>query len=93
MADKRISELDAAVPLTGAELLPIVQDGATRRATAADLGRTLIDVEADMPVSPGQVVRGTVTGRGVLALGTLAEAAALGLALVATAAGLRVLLV
>jgi hypothetical protein len=39
MADAKISALPAAtLPLAGTELVPIVQDGVTKRATAADLG-------------------------------------------------------
>lgn len=33
MATRRISQLDTATTLTGAELVPVVQDGATRQAT------------------------------------------------------------
>jgi hypothetical protein len=38
MADKRISELDAAAPLSGVELVPVVQGGVTRRTTVAEFG-------------------------------------------------------
>jgi len=37
MADKRISQLDDAVPLAGAEAIPIVQAGQTRKATPLQL--------------------------------------------------------
>ena len=33
MATKKISELDAATSLTGAEILPIVQSGANKKST------------------------------------------------------------
>lgn len=39
--DKKISQLDAASPLSGTELVPVVQDGQTKKVTAqaiADLG-------------------------------------------------------
>lgn len=38
MADVKISELPAASALTGAELVPIVQGGVTKRTTAAAVG-------------------------------------------------------
>ena len=37
MADSRVSDLPAAASLTGAELLPVVQAGNSRRATAAQI--------------------------------------------------------
>lgn len=37
MADVKISELDAAAALDGTELVPIVQDGVTVKATAQDI--------------------------------------------------------
>lgn len=37
MADKKISELSAATALTGTELVPVVQSGTTKRATAQDI--------------------------------------------------------
>ena len=37
MANKKISQLTAAAPLTGTELLPIVQDGVTVQTTAQDV--------------------------------------------------------
>lgn len=47
MANVRISELPAAtLPLTGAELVPVVQGGATRRAIAGSVGPTPINVRA-----------------------------------------------
>jgi hypothetical protein len=37
MANKKISQLTAAAPLTGTEILPIVQGGSTVQATAQDI--------------------------------------------------------
>lgn len=37
MADKKISQLDAAAPLTGTEQVPVVQSGTTVRTTAQDI--------------------------------------------------------
>lgn len=50
MADKKITELPAADEIAGDELLPVVQEGATRKATAAQLRQ--ITVAADPPTSP-----------------------------------------
>lgn len=47
MANVRISELPAAtLPLTGAELVPVVQGGITRQAIAGSVGPTPINVRA-----------------------------------------------
>lgn len=37
MADKKISQLDAAGALTGSELLELVQDGASVKGTIGDI--------------------------------------------------------
>lgn len=37
MTDKKISQLPPAAPLTGAELVPLVQAGATMHATVSQL--------------------------------------------------------
>ncbi len=37
MADKKISELTAAGPLSGTEVVPVVQSGVTKKTTAADI--------------------------------------------------------
>ena len=37
MTDKKISQLPAATPLTGAELVPIVQAGATVQTTVSEM--------------------------------------------------------
>lgn len=44
MTDKKISQLPPAVPLTGAELVPIVQAGATVQTTVSQI---LADATAD----------------------------------------------
>ena len=44
MADKKISELDAATtPLAGTEVLAIVQDGATKKVAASALVNDVVD--------------------------------------------------
>jgi hypothetical protein len=37
MADQKISQMDSVVSLTGAELIPVVQGGANRKATPSQL--------------------------------------------------------
>lgn len=47
MANVRISELPAAtLPLTGAELVPVVQSGVTKQTTAAGAGANVVNVKA-----------------------------------------------
>lgn len=44
MADTKVSALTSATtPLDGTELVPVVQGGVSKKATAADLGITLQD--------------------------------------------------
>lgn len=45
MADVKISELPAADALTGDELVPVVQAGATKRATVAALQRIPVNTQ------------------------------------------------
>jgi hypothetical protein len=45
MADKKISELDAATALDGTELVPIVQGGETVRTTVAAIGRETVTAD------------------------------------------------
>lgn len=52
MAKTKISELTAAASLTGAELVPIVQSGATTKATAAEIAALALDV-TDVSVANG----------------------------------------
>lgn len=54
MADKKISQLPASTtPLTGTELVPIVQSGTTKQATVADVGASA----SFTPAGTGAVVR------------------------------------
>ena len=47
MSNVRISELPAAtLPLTGAELVPVVQSGVTKQTTAAAVGANAVNVKA-----------------------------------------------
>ena len=49
MTDKKISGLDAAsTPLTGTEVLPIVQSGSTVKAAA-------LDITTGLPIAPSSV--------------------------------------
>lgn len=41
MAKKRISDLPAAGPITGSEVVPVVQDGASKKAALSDIVTTL----------------------------------------------------
>lgn len=53
MAEKKISELDAAAALVGDELVPIVQGGETvRTTTAAIRGAPQITVSETAPEDP-----------------------------------------
>jgi len=54
MADKRISDLNAATALTGTEKLPLVQGTETKRATVNDIKNYLIATE--LTASAGQTV-------------------------------------
>jgi hypothetical protein len=54
--DKKISELNVATALTGTEVLPIVQDGETKKVTAKAIS------ELGGAVSIGQVAFGTAAG-------------------------------
>ena len=54
MANVRISELPAAtLPLTGAELVPVVQGGVTKQTTAASVGTNVVNVKAYGAVGDG----------------------------------------
>lgn len=54
MANVRISELPAAtLPLTGAELVPVVQSGVTKQTTAAAVGANAVNVKAYGAVGNG----------------------------------------
>lgn len=50
MADRKITELPAADEIAGDEVLPVVQDGVTKKATAAQLRQ--ITVAVDPPATP-----------------------------------------
>lgn len=50
MADQKITELPAADAIDGTEVLPVVQDGVTKKAAAAQLHQ--ITVSEDPPASP-----------------------------------------
>lgn len=50
MADRKITELPASDEIEGDEVLPVVQDGVTKKATAAQLRQ--ITVSEDPPASP-----------------------------------------
>lgn len=50
MADEKISELDAAATITGTELVPVVQGGATVKTTA---GAITADAEAAAAAAQG----------------------------------------
>lgn len=53
MAEKKISELDAATTLAGDEVVPVVQDGVTKRATVTELrGPPQITVSDTPPEDP-----------------------------------------
>lgn len=61
MADKKISELAAATALAGTETLPVVQGGATVKATVSQIDRwTYIFLAADFTTSSATAV--DVTG-------------------------------
>lgn len=54
MANVRISELPAAtLPLTGAELVPVVQSGVTKQTLAAAVGANVVNVKAYGAVGDG----------------------------------------
>lgn len=54
MANVRISELPAAtLPLTGAEIVPVVQSGVTKQTTAASVGAGVVNVKAYGAVGDG----------------------------------------
>ena len=56
MADKKISELNAATTLTGVEVLPIVQDGETKKATGAIFSTDpSIVAKTDIGTAPNEV--------------------------------------
>lgn len=60
MADLKISALPAStVPLAGTEVLPIVQSGATKQVTVANLTAGRSVSVADLAVSTGNIVPGT----------------------------------
>lgn len=70
MPDRKISELPAAtLPLTGAELVPLVQGADTDRAPASELGKVsgCIDLAATDPTPPAagtvRLFRRSVAGR------------------------------
>lgn len=82
MADTKISQLPAAAALTGDELLPVVQGGATLRATARAMQRVPINDQTGtaytlVAADGGKMVRCnnaaaialTVPGGGTMAVG------------------------
>lgn len=56
MPDKKISELSAATTLTGIEVVPVVQDGETKKATGAILATDpSIVSRSDIGTAPNEV--------------------------------------
>ena len=67
MANKKISELTSSAPLTGAELLPLVQGGETLKTTAQDIadlggGGGLFEEGTGGATSTQRVGSGTASG-------------------------------
>ena len=74
MSDKKISELDASTtPLAGTETLPVVQSGATKKVTVADLTAGRAVSAAELTLSTGNLIIGT-SGKGIDFSGTGAAA-------------------
>jgi uncharacterized delta-60 repeat protein len=82
MADLKISDLPAAGAIAGGELLPVVQGGATKKATVAGLGvsantpNTLVQRDASGNFSAGTITA-NVTGSSGSTTGNAATATAL----------------
>ena len=70
MADKKISQLTSATTLTGAELVPVVQAGATVQTTVNDLGVPLGAATIYTPAGTGAVASGQRKRRRGQASGT-----------------------
>jgi hypothetical protein len=61
MADKKISQLTAAGPLTGAEVLPIVQNGNTVKVSAQDVANTAVSLSFNWSI-PDRIYSARIDG-------------------------------
>ena len=62
MADKKISQLTAAGPLTGAEVLPIVQNGNTVKVSAQDVANTAVSLSFNWSI-PDRIYSARIDGK------------------------------
>lgn len=92
MAKKKISNLDPAQALTGSEVLPIVQDGTTRKATPFQISDLITEsalTEVGTLVTEANTAADTATTKATEAAASAAEAADSAAASMADTAAIR----